>query len=444
MKWIIHLIFISLGVIICFHTGAHAGEASIRVYSTVQGRAQVFLRPSGEGRYLEVAHEIPAVIPVQNNGNYEVLIVKYENFFFRSIGEKKDVHSPEIITITTRREILWARVLIVAFIPLLGALEYSRRMRTRKSLELAGSLKEAENRVEEAELRAERSAVETRMPEKIGDYHILQKIGEGGMATVYKAEDSSGDMYALKVPHPGYLENSEFMKRFAHEARIGQNLNNPYIARIYDYNMNAEKGVPFICMEFLEGETLGAIRKRAEVMEISAAIKYVREIAQGLHYAHSKNVIHRDIKPGNIVITPQDRVKIMDFGVAKAADLSELTVTDTALGTPKYMAPEQIDSKSADARADLYALGIIFYELITGRVPYEDQDPYKIVMKKLSAPPPPPGQFNHSIPPHIERCILRLIARDPRGRYQSASELLAELDGVGILSSEGAQKKDET
>ena len=429
---------------VCLCTGSYARESYIRVDSTVKGKARVFIRPSGEGQYREVAGEIPARIPLPDNKNYEVMMVKYDKFFFRYVGEKKDVHSPEEITITTHRELVWGRVILVAFIPLLGVLEYSRRMRIKREQELEDTLKEAEERAEEAELRAERSTMGIRIPEKIGKYEILEKIGEGGMAAVYKVKDSSGDIFALKVPHQRFLDNEEFMKRFAHEAKIGQSLNNPRIVRIYDYNLLTGTGLPFILLEFLEGQTLTEIRKKRGALEPGTALRYVREIALALEYAHSHHVIHRDIKPANVVITNKDQVKIMDFGVAKASDLTELTVTDTALGTPKYMAPEQIDSKAADIRADLYALGMIFYELLTGRLPYEDEDPYRIVIKKLTTPPVPPRNYNPTVPEEAEQIILRLIRKEPDERYQTASEVLTDLEKLGVSLQKDELKAEMT
>jgi serine/threonine-protein kinase len=283
-------------------------------------------------------------------------------------------------------------------------------------------------KTQEAEKKAEITTMSLNIPDRIGDYKVRDMIGKGGMAVVYKVESSYGDIFALKVPLPHVIDDEESIRRFRHEATIGQSLNHPYITRLYDFNSDKANGVPFICMEYVEGQSLASIIKDEAPLDGSRVMRYVKKIAEGLDYAHSKGIVHRDIKPANIMVGAKKSLKIMDFGIAKATDLSRMTQTDTILGTPMYMAPEQIDSKEVDLRADLYALGVVFYELATGELPFNETEPLKIVMEKIASEPIPPRSYNSNITPNMEKIIMKLPSRSPEDRYQSSAELLKDLE----------------
>ncbi len=407
---------------------AFPATSIIRVDSEVKGPTEVYIRPANTGAYRLAGHEIPCDIPVEPGKNYDVRIKRYANFFVYEQGEQKSIDSDyPAVSVSTSPDWAWDRVLIVIIIPFLLTLEWNRRNKALKARELEKDLEVSKTRAEEAERKAERSSLETPMPEKIGNYVVLARLGEGGMATVFKARDHYGDFYAVKVPHPRIFEDQEFLKRFTHEAKIGQNINHPHIVRLCDFNLNPSRGVPFICMEFVEGESMEDRIKSAVPLPLSQALDYVIQMAGALEYAHGKNIIHRDMKPANVMITAGDQVKVMDFGIAKARDLSTLTRVDSLLGTPSYMAPEQIDSKDVDSRADLYALGVILYECLTLKLPYEDEDPYRLIMKKLTQPPMPPCTYDHTIPLAVEGMIMKLIARKREDRYASATDLLTDL-----------------
>lgn len=408
----------------------YGDESNIHIYSDINGKTEVLIRPCKTGEYRKAADALPAIIPVEKNRNYDILIIKYVSFIYRYRGEKKEVNSGSTITITTYREIASERVIIIIALPFLLIMELNRRKKAKKARLLEDKLKIAETVAEEAERRIEKTSLEVKIPEKIGHYKILEKLGEGGMAVVFKSQDEYGDIFALKVPNARFLNDPEFLKRFFHEINIGKSLNSPYIVKMYDSNINPDEGVPFICLEFVEGETLSSLMKREHRMDYSRILKFIRQMAEALKHAHSRGIVHRDVKPGNIMITPQYDIKIMDFGVAKANDLSAVTATDAMLGTPSYMAPEQIDSKEADSRADLYSVGVIFYELVTDQLPFTDPDPIKIVMKKLTLKPPAPSEIRDSVPADMETIIMKLVEKDIKLRYQSSEELLQDLENL--------------
>ncbi|MGV8119657.1 MAG: serine/threonine protein kinase [Candidatus Xenobiia bacterium LiM19] len=372
-------------------------------------------------------YDTPCQFPVEPQGNYDIKVEKNE-FPYKYRGEKRLIGAGEMITITMDREFNYGLVLPPILLALLIVYEYIRRNKVKAAMAMLAELKSEQLKTQEAEKRAEITTMSLNIPDRIGEYKVRDMIGKGGMAVVYKVESPYGDIFALKVPLPHVIDDEEFMKRFRHEATIGQSLNHPYITRLYDFNSDKAHGVPFICMEYVEGQSLASIIKDEAPLEGSRVMRYVKKIAEGLDYAHSKGIVHRDIKPANIMVGIKKSLKIMDFGIAKATDLSRMTQTDTILGTPMYMAPEQIDSKEVDLRADLYALGVVFYELATGELPFNETEPLKIVMEKIASDPVPPRSYNSNISPNMEKSIMKLLSRSPEDRYQSSAELLKDLE----------------
>jgi serine/threonine-protein kinase len=189
------------------------------------------------------------------------------------------------------------------------------------------------------------------------------------------------------------------------------------------------EGVPYFVMELVQGETLAALVRRTGALPPRAAARIVAQVAEALDYAHLKGVIHRDLKPSNIMVLEDGTAKVMDYGIARARRFEGLTVTGAFLGTPDYIAPETAEGKGTDARSDLYSLGIVFYEIVTGKKPFVGDTPYATLRKHCTEPPTPPSSLSPGLPPQVEAIILRLLRKDPQERYPDAERLLLDLRG---------------
>jgi serine/threonine-protein kinase len=244
------------------------------------------------------------------------------------------------------------------------------------------------------------------------------------MASVYMAE-RRGERVALKRPLPAFLDEPEFLERFLREAEIGRTLHHPNIVRILE--RGAVAGVPYFTMELVAGETLQARLKQAGGLDPRAAAAVVVQVAEALDYAHLKGVVHRDLKPSNIMVLADGTARVMDYGIARARRFEGLTVTGAFLGSPEYVAPEAIEGQESDARSDLYSLGVVFYETLTGRRPFAADTPFAILRKHLTEAPAPPSTLLPGVPPELDRIVLRLLMKRPEERYAGADELLPEL-----------------
>jgi serine/threonine protein kinase len=257
-----------------------------------------------------------------------------------------------------------------------------------------------------------------------GDYRLVAPLGRGGMASVFKAE-RGGEVCALKRPLAAFLEEPEFLERFLREAELGRTLHHPNIVRILE--RGAVEGVPFFTMELLSGETLQALLQRVKALEPRPATGIAVQIAEALDYAHLKGVVHRDLKPSNVMVLADGVVKVMDYGIARARRFEGLTVTGAFLGSPEYVAPETIEGKGADARSDLYSLGVLFYEALAGERPFKGDTPFAILRKHLTEAPAPPSQVRSKVPAELDRIVLRLLSKTAEERYASAEELVLDL-----------------
>jgi hypothetical protein len=260
--------------------------------------------------------------------------------------------------------------------------------------------------------------------EHFGEYRLMGQLGRGGMASVYKAE-RRGEICALKRPLSAFLEEPEFLERFLREAEIGRTLNHPNIVRILE--RGEVEGVPFFTMELVPGETLQARLQRDGALDSHVAARTIVQIAEALDYAHLKGVVHRDLKPSNVMVLPDGAAKVMDYGIARARRFEGLTVTGSFLGSPEYVAPEAIEGRPTDARSDLYSLGVVFYEALTGRRPFLADTPFAVLRKHLTEAPEPPSSVRPGVPAALERIVLRLLAKEPEQRYAGAEELVLEL-----------------
>jgi Tol biopolymer transport system component/tRNA A-37 threonylcarbamoyl transferase component Bud32 len=268
--------------------------------------------------------------------------------------------------------------------------------------------------------------------QSLGRYHILEQLGEGGMATVYKALDTRLERHvAVKVIRTDLFGRAlleRMLKRFEREAKSLARLSHPNVVKVLDYGEH--EGAPFIVMEFIPGGTLKD-RLAGNRLPWHESVRLMLPIAQALAYAHDAGIIHRDIKPSNILITQSGEPMLSDFGIAKIlADETtvELTATGAGIGTPEYMAPEQ-GMGHADARADIYALGIVLYQMITGHVPFRADTPMAIMLKKNTEPLPRPSQFVRDLPPVVENMLIKSLARDPENRYPTMLAFIKALEG---------------
>jgi hypothetical protein len=260
--------------------------------------------------------------------------------------------------------------------------------------------------------------------EWFGDYRLIELLGRGGMATVHKAERGR-DVCALKRPLESFLEEPEFVQRFLREAEIGRTLHHPNIIRIFE--RGDVNGFPYFTMELVLGETLQAFSRRNPALAERSATKIVAQVAEALDYAHLKGVVHRDLKPSNIMVLDEGIVKVMDYGIARSRRLGGITLTGAFLGTPEYVAPETAEGGEADARCDLYSLGVVYYEVLTGAKPFVGETPFATLRKHCTDPPTPPSAIRPSCPKELERIVLKLLEKDPADRYATAEELLIEL-----------------
>jgi len=257
------------------------------------------------------------------------------------------------------------------------------------------------------------------LPAAFADYTLLRRIGRGGMATVYEAE-RRGERFALKRPLTGFLEDARFIERFVREADLGRTLHHPNIVRIHE--RGEAEGVPYFVMELIDGETLHDRLDRDGHLDPLTATRIVAQVTEALDYAHHKGVIHRDLKPSNIMLDREGRVKVMDYGIARAQFLEGVTTTGGFLGTPHYAAPESLDGRT-EPRSDLYSLGVVFFEMLTGSLPFRGDNALAVLQAKNTTEPPAPSSLNYAVPKALDRIVLRALARDPAER-PTAEELL--------------------
>jgi serine/threonine-protein kinase len=260
-------------------------------------------------------------------------------------------------------------------------------------------------------------------------YRITRKLGAGGMANVYLAEDQElGRRVAIKILNERHANDDQFVERFRREAKNAAGLSHPNVVSIYD--RGEAEGTYYIAMEYVEGRTLKDLILTRGPSPIGIAIDYTRQILQALRFAHRAGIVHRDIKPHNVIVDGDGRVKVADFGIARAG-ASQMTEAGSIIGTAQYLSPEQARGAPVDQTSDLYSVGIVLYELLTGTVPFNGDTPVEIAMKHLSQTPEPPSSKRHDVPPDLDKIVLRALAKDPADRYGSAEEMDADLDRVG-------------
>jgi serine/threonine protein kinase len=270
-----------------------------------------------------------------------------------------------------------------------------------------------------------------------GRYQIMRRLGEGGMGTVYLAEQVSiGRKVALKLLRGSYAMDDEFIERFRREARLAASLNHRNIVTVYDFDQGDDESL-FIAMEYLDGEKLSDVIRREGPLDMGRAVRFGLQFAEGLEAAHHAGVIHRDIKPDNIMVVGEEGVetiKLMDFGIARLRDVaatSRLTRPDVIMGTPAYMAPEQAEGKETSERTDIYALGVVLYEMLSGEVPFKANTPAAVLLKQIQESPVPLRKLRREVPAEIERIVMQALEKKPEKRQRDMRDLVQGLRKAG-------------
>ncbi|MBV8772610.1 MAG: serine/threonine protein kinase [Deltaproteobacteria bacterium] len=268
---------------------------------------------------------------------------------------------------------------------------------------------------------------EVNVGEKLDQYELTELLARSGMASIFKGRDlADGATVAIKVPYLQFESDVVFYGRFQREEEIGRRLDHPNIIRVLTPR---RKSRMYIAMEYIDGVSLRAMMRDQRRLDTARALDIASQICRALVYMHSQGVIHRDLKPENILVTEAGQVKIMDFGIALDESARRLTWSglSSTIGTPDYMAPEQVSGRRGDVRTDIYALGTILYELLTGNLPFEGDDVYAVMRAKTSEDPQPPSRYRPDLDPHLEEIILHAIAGQPRDRYRTAANMERDL-----------------
>lgn len=272
-----------------------------------------------------------------------------------------------------------------------------------------------------------------------GRYELIERIGSGGMSVVYKAKDRAlGRIVAIKMMHESFTSDEGFLKRFQQEAYSAANLAHPNIVTVHDIGQDGFKH--FIVMEYVAGQTLKQIIRsyEGEPVPISRALDLIIQVCNGIGYAHRANLVHCDVKPQNVIVTVDERVKVADFGIARAISTSTVQQVSQIWGTPQYFSPEQAAGDAPSPASDVYAIGVMLFEMLTGQLPFAAESHTAMALKHLHTPPPLVTEFNPAVPSQLAQIINKLLAKEPAGRYRTAGQL------GRILTSYRQRSQEET
>jgi len=267
-----------------------------------------------------------------------------------------------------------------------------------------------------------------------GRYELLEKIGDGGMAVVYKGKDKLLNRFiAVKILRPEFTKDATFVENFKRESQAAAGLSHPNIVGVYD--VGREGNINYIVMELIEGDTLNKIIEREAPMDYRKVIDISKQVAAALRIAHKNKIIHRDVKPHNIMVTNDGVVKLADFGIARAVNDATLSTGSKIVGSVHYFSPEQARGNYVDERSDIYSLGIVMYEMLTGKVPFDGDNPVTVALKHINEEIVPPRELEPSIPPALERIVMKATSKFQTNRYANADELIQDLDNVSFVTA---------
>ena len=267
-----------------------------------------------------------------------------------------------------------------------------------------------------------------------GRYELLEKIGDGGMAVVYKGKDKLLNRFiAVKILRPEFTKDATFVENFKRESQAAAGLSHPNIVGVYD--VGREGNINYIVMELIEGDTLNKIIEREAPMDYRKVIDISKQVASALRIAHKNKIIHRDVKPHNIMITNDGVVKLADFGIARAVNDATLSTGSKIVGSVHYFSPEQARGNYVDERSDIYSLGIVMYEMLTGKVPFDGDNPVTVALKHINEEIVPPIELEPGIPPALNRCVMKATNKFQTNRYANADELIEDLDNISFVTN---------
>ena len=267
-----------------------------------------------------------------------------------------------------------------------------------------------------------------------GRYELLEKIGDGGMAVVYKGKDKLLNRFiAVKILRPEFTKDATFVENFKRESQAAAGLSHPNIVGVYD--VGREGNINYIVMELIEGDTLNKIIEKEAPMDYRKVIDISKQVASALRIAHKNKIIHRDVKPHNIMVTNDGVVKLADFGIARAVNDATLSTGSKIVGSVHYFSPEQARGNYVDERSDIYSLGIVMYEMLTGKVPFDGDNPVTVALKHINEEITPPRELEPSIPPALERIVMKATSKFQTNRYANADELIQDLDNVSFVTA---------
>ena len=274
----------------------------------------------------------------------------------------------------------------------------------------------------------------------LGDrYELGSRLGKGGMATVFRGTDRLlGRTVAVKVLAAEFANDRKFVERFQREAQAAAGLNHPNVVSVFD--IGSADGLHYIVMEFVEGRTLADIIREEGALPPQRAAEIAVAVCRALSTAHEKGMVHRDVKPGNVLLTPDDGVKVADFGIARVTAGEPLTATGSVMGTASYLSPEQAKGEKVDARSDIYSLGCVLYEMLTGRAPFEADTPVSIAYKHVEEEPTAPSTVNPAVPHELEAVVMKALAKDPADRHHSTAEMASDLRQAAAAAADEATK----